>query len=604
MEIYIPTTNKELSQRKLEEYEKFEKILNAGRQNPIWFSEEFFGIKLMDYQKWCFMKSWNRPYVVWLQSRGAGKTTMLAVFLMAKLLLIPDSNWYIFANSQQQSVESFLKLENLALQRIPSFKTCTDIFSHEIYRSQNSETGFLHNPAGYTCRLFNNSSLTTLSSNLTTVRGKRGSVAYDEVGFQNAEALSTVDNFANVDTNFGLGVNKTQYIEPVQMPLQLLYASSAGDVSYPFYQKYNEYSKKMFLGNNKFFVCDVNVDVLMNNSTVDGFPIKSHITQETVDKQIADDPDLAERELYNKFRKGAGKDAVIKMDTIIANTTVRKPMLFNETGKDKFILCYDPARNYDGSIVTVFRIIDDPKDGYKLELVNCRAMIDSDTAKKTPLPMPEQLKIIKKMMTDYNGDRAAEWENVHIYIDSGAGGGGVSGVADSLMEDWIGEDGKKHRGLLDKEHKQYQTSRIKYSNASNNITLIDPKMHKVPMFDALEKMSKLGLINFPDYDGKQYILLFDKNGEAHEEMLSMAEEMALIQCHLLKNEAVYMCRYETAGGGVSYDLDRDKKNKMHDDRAFTLAMGAYVLSNMRRKELITIKQNDIPPPLCVSAVTF
>lgn len=41
MDIYIPTTAKELSQRKLEEYAKFEKILKLGRQNPIWFVENF-----------------------------------------------------------------------------------------------------------------------------------------------------------------------------------------------------------------------------------------------------------------------------------------------------------------------------------------------------------------------------------------------------------------------------------------------------------------------------------------------------------------------------------------------------------------------------------
>lgn len=38
-------------------------------------------------------------------------------------------------------------------------------------------------------------------------------------------------------------------------------------------------------------------------------------------------------------------------------------------------------------------------------------------------------------MIKYNGERAAEWENIDFYIDAGSGGGGISAVADQLM-DW------------------------------------------------------------------------------------------------------------------------------------------------------------------------
>ena len=120
MEIYIPTTAKELSQRKLEEYTKFDKIIRLGRQNPIWFTEQFYGISLMDYQKWVFMESWARPFALWLCSRGAGKTVEAAVFLQAKMVLIPNYKVYVSTNSAAQSIEVFKKIEDLALQRIPS----------------------------------------------------------------------------------------------------------------------------------------------------------------------------------------------------------------------------------------------------------------------------------------------------------------------------------------------------------------------------------------------------------------------------------------------------------------------------------------------------
>ena len=236
MEFYVPMTDVEFSQRKLEEYAKFEKIINWGRQDPIRFSEEFYGVKLIDYQKWCFMQTWDKPFALWLCSRGAGKTTLAAVYLQTKMLLIPNYNVFVSTNSLAQSIDCFKKIEDLALQRIPSFKTVTDIFAEEVERSANSETGFLHNPAGHSFKLYNDSSLLTLSTNLNAIRGKRGSVYYDETSWQTRESMATTEHFADVDSSFGLGVNKVRYNEPTQMPLQLLYSSSAGDVTFPFYE--------------------------------------------------------------------------------------------------------------------------------------------------------------------------------------------------------------------------------------------------------------------------------------------------------------------------------------------------------------------------------
>ncbi|MDD4123791.1 MAG: terminase, partial [Bacilli bacterium] len=436
MEFYIPISDNELSQRKIEEYTKFEKIINQGRRNPVWFSEEFFGIQLMDYQRWVFMESWYRPFVMWLMCRGAGKSTEAADFLMTKMLLIPNYYVYISTTSAAQSIETFTKLESLALQRIPSFKSCTDIFAREVEKSANSDTGFLHNPAGHSFRSSNNSQLLSLSSNLQAIRGKRGAVLYDETAWQTAEQFAVTENFINVDSSFSTTTSKIKYFDPIQMPLQLLYCSSAGDITYPFYEKYKTFSKKMFLGNTSYFVADLNAHTVLNYSSINGEKIKSHLTQSQIDKAIEEDPDLADRELFNKFRRGGGQNSVIRMETIIKNSTVRPPLLYNDTGKKKFILCYDPARNFDGSILTIFQIINDKEIGYKLQLENMISMVDSDTKKKTPLPMPEQLKIIKKNMILYNGERSADWENIDFYIDAGSGGGGISAVADQLMEDW------------------------------------------------------------------------------------------------------------------------------------------------------------------------
>ena len=586
MEIYIPTTDQEFSQRKIEEYAKFEKIINWGRKDPVHFAEEFFGIKLIDYQKWCFMESWDKPFALWLCSRGTGKTTLAAVYLQTKMLLIPNYNVFVSTNSLSQSIDCFKKIEDLALQRIPSFKTVTDIFLAEVEKSANSETGFLHNPAGHFFKLYNNSSLLTLSTNLNALRGKRGSVYYDETSWQTREAMAATEHFADVDASFGLGVEKVHYFEPIQMPLQLLYASSAGDVTFPFYEKYVSFAKKMFLGDRNYFVCDINADTVVNFSTVDGEKIKSHLTQAQIDKAVDEDPELADRELFNKFRKDGGQNAVVKMDVLIRNSDVRPPLLFNDTGKKKFIFCYDPARNFDGSVLSIFQVMDNKEFGYWLQLENVVSMVDINSKNKTPLPMPQQLEIIKELMIKYNGERAAEWENIEFYIDAGSGGGGISAVADQLMEGWTDKNGIKHRGIIDPEHKQYETARKKYTNAMPIVHLIDPQGYKKVIYDALQKMANLNLIKFTDYDNKDHIMLDKKNGEFEKYELSFDEKLALTNINLLKMETSYMCRYDTPNGGVQYELAKDKKNTMHDDKAYTLAMGAYALAKLRREDLL------------------
>lgn len=591
MEIYIPMTDRELSQKKIEEYSKMAKIVQWGRANPVRFCQTFYGLQLIDYQSYCFMKTWTAQYALWAECRGAGKDTLAAAYYMTRLALIPDYNLYISSNTYAQSVESFSKLRDIALKRIPSFKSATDIFAREVDRNgSNSETGFLQAP---TCkfRLYNNSKMEALSSNLEAIRGKRGAIWLNETAWKTAEELAVVENFANVDSSFSTSTEKIQYYEPQQMPLQILYTSSVGDVTYPFFDKYKTFYKKMVVGNNNYFCFDIDAYDVLNHSSINGEPIKSHLTEDKIMKDIEEDPDNADVELFNKFRKGGGANSVVTMDELIRNSTIRKPLLYNDTGKKKFIFCYDPARNFDGSVLSIFQVIDDKEVGYKLRLENVRSMVDTNTKNKTPLPMPAQLDIIKDLMIKYNGERAAEWENIEFYCDSGSGGGGISAICDQLMDDWVGSDGIKHRGIIDPVHKQYETARKKYTNAMPIVHLVDPQGFKKIMYDAISKMVKLNLIEFSDYDNKDYILIENKDGGFDTVGLSEEEKLALLNMNIAKTQLSYMCRYDTPNGGITYEIAKDKKG-MHDDHAYTMAEAGYALAILRREDLLKPSNNN------------
>lgn len=593
MEYYIPLSDKEFSQKKLEEYAKLEKIMNQGRRDPIWFEEEFFGVQLIDYQKYAFINSWTARYIMWLCSRRAGKTTTAAIFVMTDMMLLPNRKWFISANSAAQSMEIFKMLEDIALKRIPSFATCTDIFAEEVVRSANSETGFIHSQSGHHFTLYNNSELKTLSTNIDAERGQDGSILFDEVGWQSADQLATLEHFADRNTSVSTGIRKSQYIPPKQMPLRMMYTSSASDVEFPFYQKYRHFSKRMLMGDSNYFVCDINANTIMNYSTINGEKTEPHITKESIEKSIAEDPEKAERELFNKFRRGGGQNAVVKMETFIRNSEYRVPLMKNDTGDKKFIFCYDPARSFDGSVLSIYQLIKDKKIGYYLRIENCISMVDLNTKNKTPLPMPDQLEIIRDQLIKYNGVGVPEWSNIEFYIDAGAGGGGVSAVADQLMAGWTDKFGSVHRGLIDPDNKQYDTARLKYRNADKVVHLVNPQSHKKIIYDALEKMSSQDLIKYTDYDGKEFIMVPDpeNKGEFVQHILSFEERLALTNIELLKTETSYMCRYDNPNGSVQYELAREKRNTMHDDRSYTNALAAYALALHRRTDLINANEN-------------
>lgn len=86
-----------LSERRIENYLKYAEIIRWARGNPIEFIRLFMGIELLDYQKYVIARSWTTPFVLWTKSRAAGKSTLGAVFIMAKSLLYPNYQTYILA---------------------------------------------------------------------------------------------------------------------------------------------------------------------------------------------------------------------------------------------------------------------------------------------------------------------------------------------------------------------------------------------------------------------------------------------------------------------------------------------------------------------------
>lgn len=161
-----------MSQRALNDWKQISEFIQWGRRNPVLFCEEIFGIEFLDYQKYVFMNTWTTPYNVWCCGRSSGKTTLGAIYLMAKTLLVPNHKSYILCGVGSQSIEMFTKIEQIATNAIPSFKSLTDVFLGELVKSQANTNGFSHDPASHKCGVYNNSQIFTLNGSFDNNRSK------------------------------------------------------------------------------------------------------------------------------------------------------------------------------------------------------------------------------------------------------------------------------------------------------------------------------------------------------------------------------------------------------------------------------------------------
>lgn len=460
----------------------------------------------------------------------------------------------------------------------------------------------------------------------------RGNVIFDECGFLSEEMLEVYGAFAAVNKGFVSGKDRNgRMIDTVRLrtfatniPNQKFYISSASSTDTKFYKLYREFAKRQLMGDRDYCVIQVSCDVVLR-PTIHGEVVNALLKKGDIETALKTNPEKARREYFCEFTTDAGLQSIIRRGVITRNSETRIPLLYNDTNDKKFILCYDPARNRDNSIVTVMEVYEDSDGEYKGRIVNCVNMIDISNKRKAPMQTPDQVDYLRQLILDYNGD-ALGYSNIEgIYIDAGAGGAGKI-IADMLMQDWTDSKGKTHRGVIDKEtDRQLGTGySSKYPNAVDKVRLLEPTKYKSIIYECAIEMTNNNLISFTsDYDNKGYITMFlddDKETlkvkKSIEERLKkehvsedefktrLAEELkkssvvktktvkldpyqeiALANIDALKEELVNMRRIKRDSGKDSFELIPEKANKLHDDRAYTFCLCAFHLSEKRMSKI-------------------
>lgn len=583
--VYNRKTDIELNRRRLENLVQYNKIIQWGRANPCRFIEQIFKIQLIDYQKWVIMNTWLAEHAVWVCSRNAGKSFLGAVYMMTRNLLFPNFETYIMSNTGFQAKDTFTKLENITKKNISSLMGTSDIFFNEIVKNNNSSDGFVHDKSQYTVELYNGSKITSLVGKAENVVGHRSNLNfYDEAGKIDEHYYALTKPFTTQNTDFKTGIGYDEKVYPLNIPTQNIYASSAEGVDSHLWKQYVDCSKNMLMGIPGFFCADINCELPLH-PYINGFAAPPLLKQSEIDSALRTNESRALREYYNIFDSSGGTDSAIQRAVILRNEYRYLPKLCSEDPSKQYVILYDPALQADNSFVLVAEIFKDAEKGWKARIVNGINLIEIlGPTDKRPLRTPEQLDWLRRIILAYNG-AAPEYTNIEVYVDAGSGGGGRQ-YGDLLMTDWKDSTGVNHVGIYDSRDENSVKQKVKFPHAQDCLHLMEPTKLKSLMYTAMAEMMQQDLIEMP--------APLPNNGEIELEdgsrkSLTLEETRALLEIDLMKEEVMAIQKTKTQAGNILFKLPPNKERKMHDDRAYCLAMLGWHLSEKRRAELTSIE---------------
>ena len=504
---------------------------------------------------------------------------------MARNLLFPKLQTQIISSVGRQANDTHQTMENIAKGNIKTLISENSVFVDELVKSKADSDGFTHDPKkGNACVLMNGSSIRAVAGTAKTMRGRRSNCnVYDEAGFIGPDIYDVTEPFMGQSAGFKLGSTYDPEVYPEEIPNIRLYIGSASDTNSLFYQKYKEGTKQMLAGNDKYFVADINCDI-PKAPTRNGIPVKPLLSQEEIDRKMRENEIVAMREYYNIFDHFDLEDSVVSRSDIYANSETFVPVLNWGGKKHKYIICYDPASKNDNAPVLVSEIFKNEDEEICLRTIHMENLIVRyGDGSLRPMKIEEQAQRIRELLFEYNGkENVAPYENVTLLIDLGTGGQAPA-IMQELCKDWTDAKGHIHPGVYDENDESSRRWAETYPHAISGCLIgVEPRKYRNQLFEATKALVPSGYVKFSPPCPKFDTLVLD---DGTERKLSKNEQASLIQMDLMKEEIASVVRSKSVKGVITYGLPPEKRNKMHDDRAYVFAMSCWQLSQLRSDDI-------------------
>mgnify|MGYP003304949010 CR=1 FL=1 len=440
----------------------------------------------------------------------------------------------------------------------------------------------MHGKSQYSTSLYNNSEITTLVGKAENVVGKRSNLnLYDEAALISENFFTRTEPFTLQSKGFITGQGVSHDIYPEDLPNQNIYLSSAGDTGGHLWEMYKYAATRMMMGYDDCFVADINCEIPLN-PTIRGVKQPPMFERSEVDRMMKVNPYRGLREYFNYFDQNGGTDVLLPRQLVTRNEVPYLPEFKSADNPDiHYGLFYDPAHQADNSFVLVCEYSHDDEIGWQMRIVNGINLVQvlPDGSKK-PMKATDQLEWIRRLMVAYNG-KAEDYKNIKLYIDPGAGGGGLL-YKDFLLEDWIDNHNIRHRGVICMERDDTRADIQKFPAAIQDVLYMpDSIRFRTDMFCSITDMVSQDVVKFTPPLPNNGIMRLD---DGSEYTLNSEQIRAMLEIDLVKEETFAMRKTRNDLGHIKIALAAEKASRMHDDRAYTFAMACFYLQKLRHDE--------------------
>lgn len=219
-------------------------LIAYWRERPDECSEQLLGIRLNNYQKILIRDSWNRRFVMWLLSRGLGKSWLGMLYLVLKAILYPNLLIGIVSPTYQQAKRVLIdKFEREILRDSP-------FLLHEFDPSD-----FKKSQADTSVTFYNMSRIKAVSAGQSDDSSQRGDRFHILLCDEYAQIRKEViDRVINPSMNNRVGYRVGQKNNPNMIQNQIIIASTAFYRFNHLWDEFTIYLDNMLKGNKDYVV--------------------------------------------------------------------------------------------------------------------------------------------------------------------------------------------------------------------------------------------------------------------------------------------------------------------------------------------------------------
>lgn len=540
------------------------------RANPHRFARDYLNLKLDKFQQIILCMMFKFSNVVYLASRGGGKSFLLAVFCVIYCILYPDTRICLASKTRKQATEIIDKIREILMPMSANLRLeISEILSNQV----NAQA------------TFKNGSRIVVVTAAESARHNRATVlVLDEYRLVDKNTIDTVLRKFLTSRRHPKYLDKPEYKDYPQERTKELYASSCWYESHWSYELVRTYVVNMIRGRS-YFCCAMPYQIAIKEGRLDNTKVEDEMSESTFS------PSTFRMEMECLFI-GQGNGGLYSFDDIDKNRSLMYPFFpKNDTYKltDKR-LSLPPKLPGEIRIVSAdIALMSSDKNNNDATSIFVNQMLPMGNGRQINnivfahndegLRADVQALNIRRIFEEYQGD--------YLVIDSK--GLGLP-IVDLLMSDLHDQRSGVTYEALSCFNNEEIAKRCAVKNAPKKIYAIQGSAEfnskcALGLRDAIKQGQVKLLVS--EYDADDFL-------EGIKGYASLSPEDALvyklpyIHTTLLINELVNL-EYEAKNNVIRVK----EKSGMRKDRYSSLSYNIYVAKLIEREQLLASKQQTI-----------